>query len=384
MKYNRALIFSTDDHLYPAGGAEQAFGNITERLPHIEFDLICARLRRGVPKEEVVKNVHIYRIGFGVPKLDAFLLALLGHFVAYRLLRKHSYDFIWSIMASYGAFSAVRVKRKTGLPFLLTLQEGDSFEYIYEKVRYVRTSFNTIFKEANAIQAISQYLLRWGKEMGYSGEYGVVIPNGVAIREFQKEYTVAEVGEMRASFGFDKDAYILMTSSRLEPKNGVKDVIQALTKLPQNVCFIVCGSGSLENSLREQVFRLGLDTRVRFLGFIEPSKLPLLMQASDVFIRPSLSEGLGTAFLEAMASYMPVIGTSVGGIPDFLVEDETGFIVEVENPESIKNAVVRIMELPPQVKKEILDRSEHMVVSKYNWDVIARDMEALFNRFTKV
>lgn len=384
MKNNRVLVFSTDDHLYPAGGAEQAFGNIAERLPHIEFDLICAKLRKGVKAYERVGNVHIYRMGFGIPKIDGLVLALFGHRCAYSLMRKHSYDFVWSIMASYGAFSAVRVKRKTGLPFLLTLQEGDSFEYIYGKVRYVRASFNEIFKEANAIQAISQYLLRWGEEMGYSGEHGMVIPNGVAIQEFQKEYTPAEVGEMRASFGFGEHALILITSSRLEPKNGIKDVIQALTKLPKNVCFVVCGSGSLENILREQVVRLGLDTRVLFLGFVKPSKLPLLMKASDIFIRPSLSEGLGNAFLEAMATRVPVIGTNVGGIPDFLVDGETGFVVEVENPESIKNAVVRIMELSPHTKKEILDRSVRMVVDRYNWDVIARDMESLFNRFTKI
>ena len=155
----RILIFSTDDHLVPAGGAEQAFGNITQRLPHIEFDLICAKLRKNVKDFEKVGNVNIYRMGFGIPKVDGFILALFGHFCAYKLMRKQRYDLLWSIMASYGAFAAVRVKKKTGVPLLLTLQEGDSFDYIYNRVRFVRKSFNNIFASADGIQAISNYLL---------------------------------------------------------------------------------------------------------------------------------------------------------------------------------------------------------------------------------
>ena len=62
----RVLVFSTDDFLYPAGGAEQALGNIVKRLPDVEFDLICAKLRRGVKGYERVGNVSIYRMGFGI------------------------------------------------------------------------------------------------------------------------------------------------------------------------------------------------------------------------------------------------------------------------------------------------------------------------------
>src|SRR3989344_2646425 len=182
----RVLIFSTDDFLYPAGGAEQALGNITKRLPDIEFDLICAKLRKGVKGYEKVGNVSIYRMGLGIPKLDAYIVALCGHWCAYKLMRKHRYDLIWSIMASYGAFSAVRVKKKTGLPFLLTLQEGDSLEYIYKKVKYVKNSFGEIFKTADGIQAISHYLLAWGTEMGFRGKLAEVVPNGVDLGVFTR------------------------------------------------------------------------------------------------------------------------------------------------------------------------------------------------------
>lgn len=378
----RVLIFSTDDHLVPAGGAEQAFGNITERLPHMEFDLICAKLRKGAQSYEKVGNINIYRMGLGIPKVDGFILALFGHVLAYRLMRKHSYDLLWSIMASYGAFAAVRVKKKTGIPHLLTLQEGDPFEYIYGKVRFVRTWFDSIFITADGIQAISHYLLQWGRDMGYTGEHGKVIPNGVAVDAFTQEFSDEEIRRKRDSFGFKQDAVVLFTSSRLEKKNGVRDVVTALSLLPQNVCFVVCGSGSLETEIREQVQTLGLQDRVAFMGFVDPKELPLLMKASDIFIRPSLSEGLGNAFLEAMAASILVVGTNAGGIPEFLTEGKTGFMVEIENPQSIADTIKKIQALDAHHQQQILSEAKNMVLSKYNWDLIAKDMEQLFGELS--
>jgi glycosyltransferase involved in cell wall biosynthesis len=382
MKYNRVLIFSTDDHLYPAGGAEQAMGNITERLPHIEFDLICAKLRSGVKGYESVKNVHIHRMGFGVPKLDGIILALFGHYCAHKLMKKHRYDLVWSIMASYGAFSAVRVKKAKKIPFLLTLQEGDSFAHIYNRVRYVRASFNEIFEVADGIQAISRYLLAWGKEMGYRGNHGTVIPNGVAIEAFTQEFPEEKIAETRRGFGFPDDACILITSSRLEKKNGIKDVVEALPLLPPHVCFVVCGSGSLEADIRAQVERLKVGNRVAFLGFVDPHALPLLLKASDAFIRPSLTEGLGNAFLEAMAARIPVMGTAAGGIPDFLTDGETGFVVGIEDPISVAAAVDRLIMQPVAEREEMLARASSMVRERYDWKKISDDMEQMFNEIT--
>lgn len=382
MTHNRILIFSTDDHLYPAGGAEQAFGNITERLSHIEFDLICAKLRKGALAYEQVKNVHIHRMGFGIPKIDGIMLALFGHHCARKLMKQHQYDLVWSIMASYGAFSAVRVKKATGLPFLLTLQEGDSFEYIYERVKYVRKSFNEIFSIADGIQAISTYLLNWGREMGYVGTHDRVIPNGVDIEAYTAPLPSEVLESTRTSFGFKEDAFILITSSRLEKKNGIIDVVRALPLLPSNICFVICGSGSLHDSIQSEVAQLGVTSRVKFMGFVEPKELPRLMKASDAFIRPSLTEGLGNAFLEAMAARVPVVGTLAGGISDFLTDEVTGFVVGIQDSESIATAVKKVIALDDTKKELLLNTAEQMVKDRYDWDLVTKEMEKLFIELT--
>ncbi|MBU0723264.1 glycosyltransferase family 4 protein [Patescibacteria group bacterium] len=376
----RILIFSTDDHLYPAGGAEQAMGEITKQLSHIEFDLICARLRRGAPKCERVGNVTIYRLGFGIPKIDVYILALFGHRKAYSLIKKQNYDLLWVMMASYGAFSAVRVAKKMGLPFLLTLQEGDPFKYIYKKVFFVKNKFKKIFQTASGLQTISKYLYDWGKEMGFKGKVAEIIPNGVDIENFTRQFNEQDIKKTRDTFSFDADAFILVTSSRLEPKNGIGDIINALPYLSDIVCFVICGSGSLEKKLQQQVKKLGLSERICFLGFVTREELPRILHASDIFVRPSLSEGLGNSFLEAMAARIPVVGTMVGGISDFLVAGKTGFVCEPNNPQSIVHAVQKIQTMDNSEKEKVLTEAYSMIQKKYNWTIIGKQMRELFQK----
>lgn len=381
---SRVLVFSTDDHLYPAGGAEQAFGQIASRIPDVHFDLICARLRRHSLRYEEVGNIRIYRIGIGIPKIDTLMLALFGQSTARRLARSTAYDLVWSIMASYGAFAAVRFVKKNNTPFLLTLQEGDSFEHIKQRTRFFRTSFRRIFETATALHAISRHLLAWGVAMGYAGNVAEVIPNGVAIASYKKSFTAEEIETTRQSFGFPRDAFVLFTSSRLEVKNGIEDVIQSLKLLPDSVCFVICGSGSLGDRIDEMVREHGLSHRVARKGFVEPSELPLLMRASDAFIRPSLSEGLGTAFLEAMAARLLVIGSSEGGIPDFLADGSTGYTVRTHDPAHIAEVVTKIIKMPHEQKEEIRERAESMVEATYDWDLIAVSIHTLMKRVISI
>jgi glycosyltransferase involved in cell wall biosynthesis len=118
------------------------------------------------------------------------------------------------------------------------------------------------------------------------------------------------------------------------------------------------------------------------MGFVDPKELPLLMKASDIFIRPSLSEGLGNAFLEAMAAEMVVVGTNAGGIPDFLEEGKTGFMVRIEDPQSIAEAVQKIASMYEEDKKQMLGRAKAMVIERYNWEIVSQEMETMFTKLT--
>ena len=88
-------------------------------------------------------------------------------------------------------------------------------------------------------------------------------------------------------------------------------------------------------------------------------------------MRPSLSEGLGNSFIEAMAAGVPVIGTQVGGIPDFLRDKETGFFCEVRNPKSIAEKVKEILE-NNELRANVIKNAQELVTKNYDWDLVAR------------
>jgi glycosyltransferase involved in cell wall biosynthesis len=389
-KSKKILIFSTAYYPKFVGGAEVAVKEITDRLnpDGYEFHLITLRLDKDLPKEEKIGNVFVHRVGFaGQMKESADSLRFPLHYNKYlfpfisawrglQLSKKHDFYINWSIMANYAGFGALFFKLlKPKIPFLLTLQEGDPIDYIKKRVFFVYPIFKMIFKKANSIQAISNYLADFGKSMGFKGK-PVVVPNGVDIALFTKNISQEEKQDIRKDLNLEENDVALITTSRLAIKNGVGDVIKALTKLPANIKFVVLGEGYLEQELKNLAESLNVSKKVIFKGYVSHNEMPKFLKACDIFIRPSLSEGMGNSFLEAMAARLPVIATPVGGIVDFLFENKTGYFCKPENPESVAEAVQKI--ISDSDKNQIIENAYKMVVEIYDWNKIALEMKGVF------
>lgn len=362
------------------GGAEIAIKEITDRISDCSFDLITAKLKPGLPNFERVGNINVYRLGFGVAILDKLLLPFLGVVKVKRLNNKNQYNFYWAMMVTFASgagFIANLISNKK-VPIILTLQEGDSEEYLKTKwFGILNLAWRLALKKSSVVTVISNYLGERAKKLGFQGE-PILIPNGVDIKKFELKNTDNELREqIRKELGLKKDDVALITASRLNIKNGIGDVIKALPKLPENVKFVILGVGELEKELKELTKKLGVSERVIFKGFVSHNEMPKFLKACDIFIRASLSEGFGNSFVEAMAVKIPVIATPVGGVVDFLKENETGYFCQPESPKSVVEAVQRVVSDPN--KGKIIESAYQMVQNKYNWDKIAKSMEILFN-----
>lgn len=376
----KIIIFSTA-YFPSVGGAEVAIKEITDRINDYDFVMVTAKIQAGLPEHERVGKVEVYRCGLGKP-VDKYLLPFLGAFKACRLAKQDEVAGIWSMMASFGGFAALFytwLRPKTKM--LLTLQEGDPPEYILKRVRPFGWVFKKIFTRANQIQAISKFLADWGKNMGFKGE-PVIIPNGVDVTRFTQYITPDERQALRQAMGFAPDDVVLVTASRLVLKNATDHLILSLTHLPDNYKVLVVGDGEDMAKLKELVAQNKLDNRVVFLGLRGHAELPGLLQSSDIFCRPSLSEGLGNSFLEAMAAGIPIIGTPVGGIPDFLTDGETGLFCEPGQPETIAEAAVRI-QTEPGLRDKLIIKGKDLAVNQYNWVSIAERMGGVFSSLSR-
>ncbi|QQR82374.1 glycosyltransferase family 4 protein [Candidatus Campbellbacteria bacterium] len=398
-KPRRILIFSLMYSPFMSGG-ELAPDEITRRISKedIHFDLIALRADRRLSEVEQVGNVTLHRIG---PAKEKITFLELGRFPWYlikvlyiplavlkarQLMRKRTYDAYWCIMTNMG-FVPVILRMFFGdkTPFVLTLQDGDTREHIVERkrIKFFGRLFRHIFTDAACVQAISRHLAVFAKDMGYPGEPSI-IPNGVAVAEYINAPSDAIVG-VTQELEKKKGEIFLVTTSRLVEKNGLGDVVAALPLLDVSIRFVVLGDGPLLHELQKQAERLGVRDRVVFLGNVSRELVPAYLHASDIFIRPSLSEGLGSSFLEAMAAGLPVIATPVGGIPDFLFDIEeydekaTGVFCQPHNPESIAFAVKRLIK-DVGMRQKISQNGRALVLEKYDWDLVARSMKEVFEQ----
>lgn len=331
-----------------------AVKEITDRASSIEFDMVTLRFDKSHPKFERLGNVNVYRIGGGLGYLSKIFF--IPQAALFALRRK--YDLYWCIM-TYMLFPAV-LSRKA--PWILTLQDGDPFTHVFNRLRILifLPLLSYGFKHAKSVTAISNFLAKWSKRPD-----AIVIPNGVDTERFQNvKHRV-----------FDKNKIRLITTSRLVQKNGVEDIIKSLKFLPENVTLRILGSGPLEKSLKLKANSLQLQNRIEFLGEIPHFDISKYLHEADIFIRPSLSEGMGNSFIEAMAAGLPVIGTPVGGIVDFLRDGETGLFCEVKNPKSIADRVMEYIN-NPELTSQIVKNAKKMVQEKYDWNLIAREMRS--------
>jgi glycosyltransferase involved in cell wall biosynthesis len=384
----KILIFSTA-YLPMIGGAEIAVKEITDRLgDDFSFNLICARIKKELPAQEKIGRIDVYRLGCGC-FFDKYYLALAGHYFASQLHKQNSYNAIWAIMASYGGFAAMFFKKKNpSVPFLLTLQEGDPLDHIKKRVGIFAGWFAQIFTRSDYIQAISRFLAGWAKEMGAKCPIEVV-PNGVNPGKFSifpLRHGFVEASnfqfsnkEFKEKLGIKENEKVIITASRLVGKNGIGDLIGSLTYLSVNFRLLILGSGPLEKGLKSQVLNSKLQDRVLFFGKYENDDLPKYLAISDVFVRPSLSEGQGISFLEAMAAGVPIIGTNVGGIPDFLKDNETGLFCEVANPKSIAEKIEALLN-NEDLRQRLIVNGKKLVEEKYDWLAIAQRMREIINR----
>ena len=373
----KILIFSVAYHPF-IGGAEIAVKEITDRLTDFEFHLITINHDGKQKAQEKIGNVHVYRIGSGM--LGRYLFPFLGAWKGLSLHVKEKFDLTWSIMASYSGFAALFFKyRKPDVPFVLTLQEGDSIGHILKHVWFIYPLFKQIFQKADKIQAISNYLAVFGERMvgaHADREPITVIPNGVDVSLFTQAFPSQEIEAFKNKLGKKLGDVFLITTSRLVKKNGVADVIKSLKHLPTNFKFLILGTGELEQSLRNLAQSYKVADRVSFLGLVAHADIPKYLKASDIFIRPSLSEGMGNSFIEAMAAGIPVIATPVGGIPDFIEDGKTGFFCRVNDPQSIAKNVIKIAE-DGVLRAEIIKNAHTLAVQKYDWNLVAENMKEL-------
>jgi glycosyltransferase involved in cell wall biosynthesis len=391
----RVLIFCLSYYPQFTSGAEGAVKEITDRISseEIEFHMVTLRYDSSLPRVEKIGNVLIHRIGITTKAptfqdlskmplhLNKPLFQFLAAWKACSLHRTYKYDAIWAMMAhSSGVPAALFKMMHPKVPYVLTLQEGDPPEHIEKVMRPLWPLFTRAFTSATVVQAISTFLAQWARRRGFTGPIELIY-NGANPKDVHETVTEAEIEKAQLILKRQPGEVILMNTARLVEQKGHDTVIRALPLLPKNIRLVLVGDGEQEGILKQLSQELGVADRVLFTGKVPRSEVTAYRKSADIFVGPSRSEGLGNAFLSAMASRLPVIATQEGGIAEFLFDairnpdrKTTGWAVDKDQPEQIAAAVKAIL-ANPQETRRITEQARAMILETYEWDAIAQSMQ---------
>ena len=183
---------------------------------------------------------------------------------------------------------------------------------------------------------------------------------------------------VRRRLQFPESSVIIGTVASLTEQKGHKYLIEAAKKITakeKNILFVFVGNGGLRKNLEEMVCSNNLETSIKFLGLRKD--IPEIMSSLDIFTLPSLWEGFGIVITEAMASGLPVIASNVDGIPEIVVDGETGILVPPKSPQELAEAVL-ILAKDPKRRREMGEAGRERVESHFSMKAMGTKFEQLY------
>lgn len=359
-------------YFYPEiGGAEFAAYEVSRWLAREGHEVKVVTKHLGeFGDHEIIDGVEVYRArGKRIKGLQS--LTAIPRMVRLALKLAPSSDLVHAHIPYPSAFIAYLIKKLRGKPYLVTSQGSELLDYPEEKpLKLIKPLTSIALRNADHVHAISGAL----KEsiinnFGIEGERITVIPNGVDSGSFHPG---------RGRKNPERKEKVIVSVSRLTLKNGIDYLIKALPKVLEEVdCrLVVIGEGEQRGYLEGLVEELGLEERVELRGWVEYEKVAEIVASADLFARPSLTEGLGTAFLEAMACGTPVIGTKVQGILDIVEDGYNGILVSPGEVEKLSRSMVKV--LKDESLRENLVQNGLSFVEKYRWENIGSQYFKLY------
>ena len=179
-----------------------------------------------------------------------------------------------------------------------------------------------------------------------------VIYNGIDPDLF-KPASIEEKVLKKKQLGLNKNDFVLGNVGRMDYWKNQRiliEILPDLKKISPQIKLILVGGGEEEGNLKKSAIKKGVKNDVIFLG--QRSDVNQILKAFDIFVFPSLTEGLPLVVIEAMATGLPIVASHVGGIPELVVNGETGFLVSPASKEEIKEAIIKLLN-NPELRKEM-------------------------------
>ena len=286
------------------------------------------------------------------------------------LLRANRYDIAVCFHGVPAGAIAWRLSAKHPLPFVVILEGADipGFETRYFWLYpFLKPLLSRIWKKAALVTAISKE--HHALAMNFRPQMNIpIIHNGVDAVSFHPPENTRNDGVVR-----------LICVGRLIERKGQHHLIKAFSMLENKKTeLILVGTGDYEEKLKALAAECGVQDRVDFRGTVDLIDMPLVYREADIFVLPSMSEGMSLGLLEAMASGLPVIVTNAGGTDELV--DENGLIVPWSDVPALHDAIAQLVD-DKDARAKMSQRSRQ-TAERFSWDVVANKYLEEFERIT--
>ncbi len=372
----RILLINSE---YPpiGGGAGNASAHIADQLKEMGHAITVVTSRfGGLPQKEQSENISIYRVPSlrrrqdrSTP-LEQVCFILSASFWTVRMVPHFNPN---ATLAFFGVPSGVvawLIKKLYGIPYIISLRGGDvpgfrPYDFrVYH--RLMAPFLRIIWKNASALVANSNGLRQLAS--AFAPHFAIpTIPNGVDL----DSYKTADR---------DWSTPRLLSVGRLVHQKGLDLAMHALGGLKElSWEWRIAGDGPQRETLQSLANELGIADRVEFLGWQSRKQLLTCYRQANIFLFPSRHEGMPNAMLEAMASGLPVVASSIAGNEELVIDGKTGCLVTPEDIEALRDALKTLL-ADAALRQQMGAASRRHVEDNYSWQATAQQYALLLEK----
>jgi glycosyltransferase involved in cell wall biosynthesis len=351
----------------PVGGAEDLVAAIVRGLDPRRFAVAVVTLGPPGPIGHELQAQGYEVISLGLDVKHTSLWRLSG--AVRRLLKTHKPDLLHTHLYHpnlYGRLGAL------GLDLSGVVV---SVHNSYTRVKFHRRIWNFLLACATDRVLVGS-LQVWRDVRRYDGVPAsrlLLMPYGIPLAELDTALSREAARERLGASGL-----VIGAVGRLEEQKGHVHLLAALPELRQEIpdlVMLLVGEGRRQADLQRQVQALGLQDTVRFLG--TRRDLPEIYRALDIFVQPSLWEGLPLALLKAMGAGLPVVATGVSGSLEVVEDGVNGRLVAPGDPQALARAILDLAR-HPEARQRLADAARSTVTRRYSLEAMVRRLEALY------
>ena len=358
------------------GGAERLMVPILAHLSRTDFQpYVCAlQSKDGNPMADEIRA-----LGIRVDCLDIKHLRDLNapaHLTKY--LKQMGADLVHTQLEFANILGNIAAKLLR-LPSVCTIHVMPSLDVKSKRRFHQRAEWFVLRYFCDRVISVSEEARLYHlKISGAPFEQVTTLYNGIDLSPFVRMDRAHERMVVRTELGIPASANVITTVAVLRPQKGVQFMIQALPSIlaaDPDTYYLIVGSGTHENVLREEVNRLRVSDRVIFAGMRKD--VPRLLAASDIFVLPTLTEALPTVLAEAMAARLPIIASRVGGVPEMVTDGENGCVIEAGDPDGLITACGSLLS-DPETRAAMGTQGWQIVQQKFNIERQVDRLEQLY------